>query len=113
MTKKIEDINPKLSKSWTEPCFTAVQEDGSKIEWYERDLNPETLVVMEKLLLNLQQRNDLDGKYQQAVIIAQSMQQIMDLHELFYEKLLKLNPGKKIVDGGKVALDIKPTTKGE
>ena len=68
---------------------------------------------MEKLLLNLQQRNDLDGKYQQAVIIAQSMQQIMDLHELFYEKLLNLNPGKKIVDGGKVALDIKPTTKGE
>lgn len=113
MTKKIEDINPKLSKSWNEPCFTAVQEDGSKIEWFERDLNTETLVVMEKLLINLQQRNDLDGKYQQAVIIAQSMQQIMDLHELFYEKLLNLNPGKKIVDGGKVALDIKPTTKGE
>ena len=113
MTKKIEDNNPKLSKSWNEPCFTAIQEDGSKLEWYERDLTPETKVIMEKLLLNLQQRNQLEGKYQQAVIIVQSMQQIMDLHELFYEKLLSQNPGKKIVDAGKVALDIKPKTKGE
>ncbi len=113
MSNNVKDENPKLSKSWNDPCFTAVQEDGSKIEWFEKDLNPETLVVMEKLLINLQQRNDLDGKYQQAVIIAQSMQQIMDLHGLFYEKLLNLNPGKKIVDSEKVILETNDKTKGE
>ena len=113
MTKKLLDENPKLSRSWNEPCFTAIQEDGSKIEWYERDLDPDTKGVMEKLLINLQQRNELEGKYQQALIITQSMQQIMDLHELFYEKLLNLNPGKKIVEGGTVTLETNIKTKGD
>lgn len=113
MKKNLTDENPKLSKSWNDPCFTAIQDDGTKIEWHERELNPETLIVMEKILINLQQRNELEGKYQQAIIITQSMQQIMDLHDLFYEKLLKLNPGKKIVDGGTATLDINNKTKGE
>lgn len=113
MTKNLTDENPKLSKSWNEPCFTAVQEDGTKIEWYERDLNDATLVVMEKLLINLQQRNELEGKYRQAIIITQSMQQIMDLHDLFYEKLLSQNPGVKVVEGGKVTLDINKNKGGQ
>ena len=36
--------NPKFSKSWDEPCLTRSEEDGSKIEWYERDLNEDCLL---------------------------------------------------------------------
>lgn len=103
--------NPKFSKSWDDPCLTRSEEDGSKIEWYERDLNEEGLMIVEKILKSIHERNELNAKYEHAKVIVQSVANLEDVQSLLLDKLVSLSPGKKIINGEgelKVAKNIKP-----
>ena len=106
--------NPKFSKSWDEPCLTRSEEDGSKIEWYERDLNEDALVVVEKILKSIAERNEINAKFEQAKIIVQSVVNMEDLQVMLLDKLVSLAPGKKIINGQgtmEVTKNVKPINK--
>tara|TARA_B100001113_G_scaffold352209_1_gene353039 strand:- start:741 stop:1082 length:342 start_codon:yes stop_codon:yes gene_type:complete len=90
---------PKFSNSWDEPCLTRSEEDGSKIEWYERDLSDEALIVVEKILKSIAERNEINAKFEQAKIIVQSVVNMDELQVMLLDKLVSLSPGKKIITG--------------
>ena len=112
MSKKIDQIKePQFSKSWDEPYLTSVEPDGNKIVWFEKDLSPEAVEVMEKLLKNLKAREILLPEVEEAQKVIDQLNQTLDLHDLLFEKLCRVAPGKKanIIDGDaslKVASDI-------
>ena len=91
--------DPKFSKSWDEPCLTRTEDDGSKTEWYERELSGPDLQTMADLLSCIEQQNALADKFESAKIIVQSMSNLNKNQELLFEKLITTNPGKKIVEG--------------
>lgn len=105
---------PKFSKSWDDPCLTRSEEDGSKIEWYERDLNEDALVVVEKILKSIAERNEINAKFEQAKIIVQSVVNMEDLQVMLLDKLVSLAPGKRIINGQgtmEVTKNVKPINK--
>ena len=91
--------NPKFSKTWEDPCLTRTNDDGTKVEWFERDLNDEGLEVMSSLLDCIKQQNDLNEKFEIEKVIVQSMSTLNKNQELLFEKLLTYHQGKNIVMG--------------
>jgi hypothetical protein len=91
--------NPKFSKTWEDPCLTRTNSDGTKTEWFERDLNEQSLSTMASLLDCIKQQNDLNEKFDIAQVIVQSMSTLNKNQELLFEKLLEQCQGKSVVLG--------------
>ena len=92
------DDEPKYSKSWDQPCLVD-NKDGLKTEWYERDLSPEALDVMGKIISCIKQQQDLAEDFKQARTIVELMMSAQGQQVLLLEKLYRLNPGKNILEG--------------
>ena len=90
---------PKFSASWDEPCLTRTEDDGSKTEWYERDLSGPTMQIMADLLSYIDQSSKLMPQFESAQSVVQHMASLNKNQELLFEKLVANNQGKKIVEG--------------
>ena len=65
MTESTKD-NPKYSSSWEHPALRDTQEDGTQIEWYERDLSPEALAIVGEVVDSINQLQQYAQSYQTA-----------------------------------------------
>ncbi len=90
---------PKFSASWDEPCLTRTEDDGSKTEWYERDLSGPTMQIMADLLSCIDQSSKLMPQFESAQSTVQHMASLNKNQELLFEKLVANSQGKKIVEG--------------
>lgn len=86
---------PLYSDSWDQPALVDNQ-DGVKTEFYERDLNPEGVKILGKLVQNIQQQQSKKQVFEQAQEIVQHVLALQENQVLLLEKLYSLNSGRKV-----------------
>lgn len=97
MTESTKD-NPKFSSSWEHPALRDTQEDGTKIEWYERDLNAEALEVVGQVVDSINQLQQYSQSYPTAKTTVDLVHTLQANQKLLMDQLYKLNPGKRVIE---------------
>ena len=90
--------NPKFSSSWEQPALRDTLEDGTKIEWYERDLNEEALSDVEEVIKSVNQLQQYVQSYPTAKTTVDLVHTLQANQKLLMVQLYRLNPGKKVVE---------------
>lgn len=90
--------NPKFSSSWEHPALRDTQEDGTKIEWYERDLSEEALSVVGEVVDSVNQLQQYVQSYQTAKTTVDLVHTLQANQKLLMDQLYKLNPGKRVIE---------------
>lgn len=88
---------PKISESWSQPCLVDNQ-DGKKVEYYERDMSPEAIKVTSDIMACIRQQQNLSVKFEHAKIIVEHMVSLQSQQALLLEKLESFNIGKRILE---------------
>ena len=97
MTESTKD-NPKYSSSWEHPALRDTQEDGTQIEWYERDLSPEALAIVGEVVDSINQLQQYAQSYQTAKTTVDLVHTLQANQKLLMNQLYQLNPGKRVVE---------------
>jgi len=88
---------PKISEDWSKPCLVDDQ-DGKKIEYYERDMSPEAVKVASDIVACIRQQQNLSAKFEHAKIIVEHMLSMQSQQALLLEKLESFKIGKKVLE---------------
>ena len=86
---------PLYSDSWDEPALVD-SNDGIKTEFYERDLNPEGVKVLGKLIQNIRNQQSKSQVFEQAKGIVDHVLALQENQVLLLEKLYATNKGRKV-----------------
>lgn len=84
---------PLYSNSWDEPALIDNQ-DGVKTEFYEKDLTPEGVEVLGKLVENIKKQQEKKAMYNQAMSVVDLVISLQESQQLLLEKLYSLNSGR-------------------